>query len=84
VADLPVYLSIDIDVLDPSLRRARDAGGGRAQQPGTAARAARPDQPQPGQRDLVEVSPAYDHAEITSLPAATVIFDVVTLLGRKS
>ena len=34
--------------------------------------------------DLVEVSPAYDHAEITSLAAATVIFDVVTLLGKKS
>jgi agmatinase len=34
--------------------------------------------------DLVEVSPAYDHAEITALAAATVIFDVVTLLGKKS
>jgi agmatinase len=32
--------------------------------------------------DLVEVSPAYDHAEITSIAAATVIFDIVALLTR--
>ena len=34
--------------------------------------------------DLVEASPVYYHAEITALAAATVIFDVVTLLGKKS
>ena len=65
VADLPVYLSIDIDVLDPRSRRAPDAGGGRAQQPGTAARAARPDQPQPGQRrpgrGVARLRPRGDH-----------------------
>jgi agmatinase len=33
--------------------------------------------------DLVEVSPAYDHAEITSIAAATVIFDIVGLLGLR-
>lgn len=32
--------------------------------------------------DLVEVSPAYDHAEITSIAAATVIFDIVAMLGK--
>jgi agmatinase len=34
---------------------------------------------------VVEVSPAYDHAEITSLAAATVAYDVMSLmaLGRR-
>jgi hypothetical protein len=31
--------------------------------------------------DLVEVSPAYDHAEITAIAAATVIFDIIALLA---
>jgi agmatinase len=29
---------------------------------------------------LVEVAPAYDHAEITSVAAATVVFDLVSLM----
>ena len=33
--------------------------------------------------DVVEVAPAYDHGEITTLAAATVIFDVITLLSRR-
>ncbi len=35
-------------------------------------------------RDVVEVAPAYDHAEWTSLAAATVVFDPVALVGRRS
>ena len=34
--------------------------------------------------DLVEVAPAYDHAEITSIAAATVIFDIIALLSKRS
>jgi agmatinase len=34
--------------------------------------------------DVVEVAPAYDHAKLTSLAAATVVFDLVALLGRPS
>ena len=33
--------------------------------------------------DVVEVAPAYDHAETTAIAAATVIFDLITLLARK-
>ena len=33
--------------------------------------------------DLVEVAPAYDHAEITSIAAATVIFDIIALLSKR-
>jgi agmatinase len=34
--------------------------------------------------DVVEVAPAYDHAEITSIAAATVLFDLITLMARKA
>ncbi|HLH82209.1 MAG TPA: arginase family protein [Trebonia sp.] len=35
--------------------------------------------------DVAEISPAYDHAEITSLAAATVVYDVTSLMaGAKS
>jgi agmatinase len=33
--------------------------------------------------DVVEVAPPFDHGEITSLAAATVIFDLITLLARR-
>jgi arginase family enzyme len=33
--------------------------------------------------DVVEVAPPYDHGEITSLAAATVIFGLITLLARR-
>jgi arginase family enzyme len=31
----------------------------------------------------VEVAPPFDHGEITSLAAATVVFDMITLLARQ-
>ena len=30
--------------------------------------------------DIVEVAPAYDHAEITSLAAATIAYEMVNLI----
>ena len=33
--------------------------------------------------DLVEVAPAYDHAEITAIAAATIIHDFICLLAIK-
>ena len=85
VADLPVYLSIDIDVLDPSFAPGTgtpEAGGLSSRELLRVLRGLTSLNLVSG--DLVEVSPAYDHAEITSLAAATVIFDVMTLLGKKS
>jgi agmatinase len=32
--------------------------------------------------DLVEVSPPYDHAEITSLAAATLGYEITSLMAR--
>ena len=34
--------------------------------------------------DVVEVSPAYDHAEVTSLAAATIIYELINLFAKKS
>ena len=82
VQDRPLYLSIDIDVLDP----AHAPGTGTPEIAGLSSRelvniirglqglnlvAA----------DVVEVAPAYDHAEITSLAAATVVFEMINLIA---
>ena len=34
--------------------------------------------------DIVEVAPAYDHAEVTSLAAATVAYELANLFARKA
>jgi len=82
IGDRPLYLSIDIDVLDPS----HAPGTGTPEIAGLTSRellhiirglqganllAA----------DIVEVSPAYDHAEITSLAAATIAFEMINLIA---
>jgi agmatinase len=83
VQDAPVYLSIDIDVLDP----AHAPGTGTPEIGGMTSRellsvlrglaglnivGA----------DVVEVAPAYDHAELTSIAAATVAYELVSLLAK--
>ncbi|HEY2552904.1 MAG TPA: agmatinase [Streptosporangiaceae bacterium] len=82
VGDLPVYLSIDIDVLDPAFA----PGTGTPEAGGLTNRELlRVLRGLGGVHlvgaDVVEVAPAYDHAEITSIAAATVIFDLITLLA---
>ena len=34
--------------------------------------------------DVVEVAPAYDHAEITSLAAATVVYELACLIATRT
>ncbi|MGR6923037.1 agmatinase [[Actinomadura] parvosata] len=82
VGDRPLYLSVDIDVLDP----AHAPGTGTPEAGGLTSRelleilrglaglnlvGA----------DVVEVAPAYDHAEITSIAASHVAYDLVSLLA---
>ena len=82
VGDNPLYLSIDIDVLDPS----HAPGTGTPEIAGITSREMvgilRGLQ---GMNlvggDVVDVAPAYDHAEITSLAAATVAFEMVNLIA---
>jgi agmatinase len=80
-----VYLSIDIDVLDPAFAPGTgtpEAGGLSNRELLRVLRGLTQINLIGG--DLVEVAPAYDHAEITSIAAATVIFDLITLLSRRS
>ena len=78
VADKPVYLTFDIDCLDPAFAPGTGtpvAGGlssDRAIQiirglKGLDIRG----------MDLVEVAPAYDHAELTALAAATLALEML-------
>ena len=82
-ADAPIYLSVDIDVLDPAFAPGTgtpEMGGFTSRELLSLLRAL------PGEQlvaaDVVEVSPPYDHAEITSLAAATVIYDVIAVMAR--
>ena len=84
VADVPVYLSVDIDVLDPAFlapgnRPATPEAGGL-----TSRELLKMLRKMTGLNivgaDVVEVAPAYDHAEITCVAAATVVFDIVSLM----
>ncbi len=85
VGEQPLYLSIDIDVLDP----AHAPGTGTPEIAGLSSRElvniVRGLQ---GLNlvgaDIVEVAPAYDHAEITSLAAATIAFEMVNLVACRS
>lgn len=78
----PVYISVDIDVLDPAHAPGTgtpEAGGmtsrellgvirGVARLPIVSA-------------DIVEVSPAYDHAEITGIAAAHVAYELLSVMA---
>jgi agmatinase len=82
VGDASAYLSFDIDVLDPAFA----PGTGTPEIGGLASW-----QVQAMLRrlaairfvgmDVVEVSPPYDHAEITALAAATVVWEYLALIG---
>jgi agmatinase len=84
-ADYPVYLSIDIDVIDPGL-----APGTGTPEPGgwTTRELIRILRGIEGLNvvgaDIVEVSPAYDsQAETTALAAAQVVYEIVTSMVRR-
>jgi agmatinase len=83
LGDAPVYVSVDIDVLDP----AHAPGTGTPEAGGLTSReligilrgvagvnivGA----------DVVEVAPAYDHAEITCMAASHVAYELLAMLAR--
>lgn len=85
VGDRPVYVSIDVDVLDPSHAPGTgtpEAGGltsrellgilrGMVGLPIVSA-------------DIVEVSPAYDHAELTSIAACHAAYELLALMSGQT
>jgi agmatinase len=82
LGDAPVYVSIDIDVLDP----AHAPGTGTPEAGGLTSRELLGvlrglDGLHLVGCDLVEVAPAYDHAEITGIAAAHVAYELLALLA---
>jgi agmatinase len=80
VGDLPVYISIDVDVMDPAHAPGTgtpEAGGLSSRELLATLRAFA------GIRivgaDVVEVSPAYDHGEITAIAAANAVYELLGL-----
>jgi agmatinase len=82
VGDHPVYVSIDIDVLDPAFAPATgtpEAGGMTSRELLGVLRAM--SGLQLVGADIVEVSPAYDHAEITAVAAANLGYELLTIMA---
>jgi agmatinase len=83
VGDAPVYVSVDIDVLDPAHAPGTgtpEAGGLTSRELLALLRGLAPALVVGA--DVVEVAPAYDHAEITAIAAAHVLYELVTLMAR--
>jgi agmatinase len=78
----PVYLSVDVDVLDPSVAPGTgtpEAGGLSSRELLAVVRTM--SRLNVVGMDVVEVSPAYDHAEITGIAAAHVIYEGLSALA---
>jgi agmatinase len=82
VGDRPVYVSVDIDVLDP----AHAPGTGTPEAGGLTSREVLGIlRGLAGTRlvgaDVVEVAPAYDHAEMTTVAAAHICYELLALMA---
>jgi agmatinase len=85
VGDNPLYLSIDIDVLDP----AHAPGTGTPEIAGMTSREMlNVLRGLSGMNlvsaDVVEVAPAYDHAELTSTAAATIVYELINIIANNT
>ncbi|MCE3267979.1 MAG: speB [Burkholderiales bacterium] len=84
VGDNLVYLTFDIDCLDPAFAPGTGTpvpGGLSSSQALSILRNLGGDIKLIG-ADVVEVSPSYDHAELTSLAAAHIACDIICLLAK--
>ena len=84
VGDKPLYISIDIDVLDP----AHAPGTGTPEAGGLTSREllrmlrALTDLRIVG-ADVVEVAPAYDHAQLTAVAASHVVYELLSAMAPR-
>ena len=83
LGDRPVYVSVDIDVLDP----AHAPGTGTPEAGGLTSRELLEvlrglDGLHVVGGDVVEVSPAYDHAELTGIGATHTLYELLSILPR--
>ncbi|MFJ3776774.1 agmatinase [Streptomyces sp. NPDC090075] len=85
IGDRPLYVSVDIDVLDPAHAPGTgtpEAGGMTSRELLEILRGLAGLNLVGG--DIVEVAPAYDHADITSFAASHVAYDLISLLTLDS
>ncbi len=82
VKEAPLYVSLDIDVLDPAFAPATgtpEAGGLSSRELLSLLRT------MAGMNlvgaDIVEVSPAYDHSEITAIAAAHLGYELISIMA---
>jgi agmatinase len=84
IGDKPLYISIDIDVLDP----AHAPGTGTPEAGGLTSREllrmirALSDKNIVG-ADVVEVAPAYDHAQLTAVAASHVAYELISAMAPR-
>ncbi|MGA5537959.1 agmatinase [Mycolicibacterium nivoides] len=82
VGDHPVYVSIDIDVLDPAFAPGTgtpEIGGMTSRELVAVLRAMRGLQIVGA--DVVEVAPAYDSGDVTAVAGANLAYELVTLMA---
>lgn len=83
VGDTAVYLSVDIDVLEPGLAPGTgtpELGGLLGRELLAIIRSFLGKNVVGG--DVVEVAPAYDHAQITGIAAAHVVYELVSVIAE--
>ena len=84
IGDAPIYVSIDIDVLDPAFAPATgtpEAGGMTSRELLGVLRGLKNSNIVGA--DIVEVSPAYDHAAITAVAAANLGYELITMMSAQ-
>ncbi|WP_396904294.1 agmatinase [Mycolicibacterium phlei] len=84
VGDHPVYVSIDVDVLDPAFAPGTgtpEIGGMTSRELVAVLREMRSCNIVGA--DIVEVAPAYDQAEVTAVAAANLAYELVTLMADR-
>ena len=84
IGDRPLYVSVDIDVLDPAHAPGTgtpEAGGLTSRELLEILRGLR--EANLIGADVVELAPAYDHADITAVAASHVAYDLVSLLALR-
>lgn len=84
IGDKPLYISVDIDVLDPAHAPGTgtpEAGGLTSRELLRALRGIA-DLNIVG-ADVVEVAPAYDHAQITAVAASHVVYELITAMATQ-
>ncbi len=85
VGNKPVYVSIDVDVMDPAFAPGTgtpEIGGLSSREMLTIIRSL--ERVNLIGADIVEVSPQYDNAQITGIAAANLAYELITILARRN